>query len=512
MKTFDKKHKLLFIILISLYVLLFLLSLPGRVPHIDDAWLGEHSYWLLHDGIAKTKLMTNIAHGDERLILHHKLFTLQGAIVIYCCGFSLSALKSVSFVYLLLLVGLFFFIHKKNWFAKREALSLSLLLLLANPLTFEFGFVFRPEIMLSFLGLASAYLIVKPNVSKTTKLHAFISGLIAGLSLATHLNGSIFIAAGSLYLIIKRKWASALLFAAGSIVTSLIYFYDFQSFNDFSYWIHQLTFIPSDNNSSGLFKTFMLSVLDEQRRYFHSPKEIIFTLLIVVSLSFSWKKIKQEQSALLLYTFLAMMAMSVLALNKTSKYFLMILPFVILIISHSYYIILRSKNKNRIRIFNITLLLYLAISLVYNVAVVRQKYDPKINAAITAAYAGDKPSEIRILAPMEFIFNEIGQYERIVGLMSFNERLKLDPNLKADQFLETAKREHIDLILLPGYYQEKFQLIHNPPNTLLNGFRLIEKSDQLMVWKLDTASNALHYTKPRLAYSKYGMIFRGAFK
>jgi hypothetical protein len=119
--------------------------------------------------------MTNIAHGDERLILHHKLFTLQGAIVIYCCGFSLSALKSVSFVYLLLLVGLFFFIHKKNWFAKREALSLSLLLLLANPLTFEFGFVFRPEIMLSFLGLASAYLIVKPNVSKTTKLHAFIS-------------------------------------------------------------------------------------------------------------------------------------------------------------------------------------------------------------------------------------------------------------------------------------------------------------------------------------------------
>ncbi len=509
MKILAKKPQFFFIILTGVFLLLFLLSIPSRKPHIDDAWLGEHSYWLVNEGVVKTKLMTGIANGDERLILHHKLFTLQGALVIACCGFSLPVLKSISLVYLIFLVGMLFFIYKNHWFTKPKSLSLILLLLLSNPLIFEFGFVFRPEIMLALLGLISAFLIIKPDLSKISKSNAFISGLIAGLSLTTHLNGSVFIASGFLFLLMKRKWSLAFIFAAGSIITSLIYFYDFQSFNDISYWIHQLTFIPSDNTNIGVFKTLLISILDEQRRYFHSPKEIIFTTLIVVSLFLSWKKLKKEQSPLLLYTLLTVLSMSVLALNKTSKYFIMVLPFIILIISRSYFIVSELKNKKKLSIFNTTLLLYLVISILYNLDFVLNKFDPKLNAAVTKAYAGSNPQEIRVLAPMEFIFNEIEQYERIVSLMSFNERLKINQDLTGRELLRQAKEENINLVLLPEIYQKKLKMNTFELNDTINGFKLLNKQKQLMVWS--TIDKDVTPKPPQLQYSIGFLKYSAAF-
>ncbi|MDP3446150.1 MAG: hypothetical protein Q8T08_25095, partial [Ignavibacteria bacterium] len=94
-------------VIISLFLLLaamFIVSIPHRKVHIDDAWLGEHSYWLWKDGTTKSKLMTGIAESEKRLVLHHKLFTIQGAALFAVFGFSLQWLKSISFIYLILSV------------------------------------------------------------------------------------------------------------------------------------------------------------------------------------------------------------------------------------------------------------------------------------------------------------------------------------------------------------------------------------------------------------------------
>ena len=497
-------------VLVGVFILLLIISLPDRMPHIDDAWLGEHSYWLLKDGEVKTKLMTGIAGGDERLILHHKLFTIQGAAVIALFGFSLTALKSISLLYLLFLVfGLFLIRKNKLWFTSSESFWIALLILLANPLVFEFSFVFRPEIMLAFLGFLSGYLIIWKKDQKITKHEALISGLIAGLAFSTHLNASIYIAAGFLFLLLKKEWINAVVFALGSILTSLIYFYDFQSFNDFNLWIHQLTFIPSGNSKSGIFYTLFMSVVDEQRRFFHSPKEISFTLLAFFSIIFSWKNIKGQQRDLLIYLVLLMLAMSVLALNKTSKYLIMIMPFVISLVGNGIWTTLQVKSKFQTPIIWIFLGIYLITSLIYSMDQSRKKYDPNINSKITEVYAGTTSNEIRVLAPMEFIFNEIGKYDRIIGLMSFHERQKLEPDLKGKNFLLKANEEHIQLMLIPEYYQNKLALGSFSLNDTVAGFRLVENNQHLMIWskRMDNPPNE----RPKTSYRKGIYRYFGAF-
>ncbi len=477
------------------------------MPHIDDAWLGEHSYWLLKDGEVKTKLMTGIAGGDERLILHHKLFTIQGAAVIALFGFSLTALKSISLLYLLFLVfGLFLIRKNKLWFTSSESFWIALLILLANPIVFEFSYVFRPEIMLAFLGFLSGILIIKKKDQKITKHEALLSGLIAGLAFSTHLNASIYIAAGFLFLLLKKEWINAVIFALGSILTSLIYFYDFQSFNDFNLWIHQLTFIPSGNSKSGIFYTLFMSVVDEQRRFFHSPKEISFTLLAFFSILFSWKNIKSQQRDLLFYLVLLMLAMSVLALNKTSKYLIMIMPFLISLLGNGIWTTIQVKNRVQTPMIWILLGIYLITSLIYSLDLSRKKYDPDINSKISEVYAGTTSNEIRVLAPMEFIFNEIGKYDRIISLMSIHERQKLEPDLKGKNFLRKADEEHIQLMLIPEYYQKKLILDSFSLNDTVAGFRLVENNQYLMVWSKIQAGATdnppiLHYSKGFFNYS-----------
>jgi len=499
-----------YFILVGVFILLLIISLPDRKPHIDDAWLAEHSYWLLEDGMAKTKLMTGIAGGDERLILHHKLFTIQGAALIALFGFSLSVLKSISLLYLLLLIlGLFLIRKNKLWFNSPESFWIALLIFLANPILFEFSFVFRPELMLTFLGFVSSILIINKKDQHISNQDALLSGLVAGLAFSAHLNASIFIAAGFLFLVIKRNWINAFVFAFGSIATSLIYFYDFQSFNDFNLWYHQLTFIPSENNKSGLFLTLLMSIVDEQRRFFHSPKEISFTLLTFFSLLFSWKKLKNEQRDLLIYLLLLMIAMSVLALNKSSKYLIMLMPFLISLLSNGIWTTLQVKNRFRTSMIGVLIAVYLITSMIYNLDLSRKKYDPGINSKISENYAGAKTIKISVIAPMAFIFNEIDKYNRIVSLMSFNERQKLEPDLRGRAFLIKAKKEQIQLMLIPEHYQKKLALDSFSLNDTVAGFTLVENNQDLMVWT--TQPDKLPIEKSITSYKKGLFVYYGAF-
>ncbi len=47
-------------ILLILIGLLFVFSLWNRMPDIDDAWIGEHAYWLSRNGYVKSDLMYGV--------------------------------------------------------------------------------------------------------------------------------------------------------------------------------------------------------------------------------------------------------------------------------------------------------------------------------------------------------------------------------------------------------------------------------------------------------------------
>ena len=95
------------------FVAVFLYSLWGRPPDIDDAWIGVDAYTLARDGRVHTDLMAGINGQEEFFVVHHKLLNLQGAAFIKIFGFSLYTLKSVSLLYFLFFLTLFGFYTTK---------------------------------------------------------------------------------------------------------------------------------------------------------------------------------------------------------------------------------------------------------------------------------------------------------------------------------------------------------------------------------------------------------------
>ena len=85
MNIFNKTYFLL--LFISLIGLLLILSLYQRSPHVDDAWIGEHAYWLSETGIAKSELMRGATMQEQQLVVHHKFLVYQGAAFIKIFGF-----------------------------------------------------------------------------------------------------------------------------------------------------------------------------------------------------------------------------------------------------------------------------------------------------------------------------------------------------------------------------------------------------------------------------------------
>ncbi|GAB1417869.1 hypothetical protein MASR2M12_06340 [Bacteroidales bacterium] len=479
------KNKINFLIFSGI-ALMYLLSMPARRPHLDDAWIGEHSYWLQRDGVVKSKLMAGVADSEKRLLLHHKLFTLQGAAVIAAVGFSLSWLKVVSLAYLILtVIALAMTVKRMALFSHSLSLTLLLLLLLINPLVFEFGFVFRPEMMLGFLGLLSYFFLWRAYQSNQGKpgANALLSGLFAGLGLATHLNGIIFISAGFLVFMLKRRSILALLFASTAGMASMLYFYDFRSFSDIAVWYKQLTYIPTDSGDLNPFLKLLFNSLREHLRYFHSPVEICLSLTLLYVLGRGWKTLWKKQPVLLLYTFLLTLSLSALALNKTSKYLILLLPYFLMIIALYTDQLLEDSRLKDLKRLGILIIITLFVSLYNDVGVIVNKYDSGLNQRIREIFAGKEAKKMHVLGPMELIFNEIDDYGQITSLMSYNERLKLIPDLKATKLLRTAQNEDIDLILMDDTYIKVFEMAPFPLGVMVAGYVLSYKSDELMVWE-----------------------------
>ena len=96
------------VLLLCLQIAFFIYSLFIRNVDIDDAWLGEHAYWLAKEGHARSELMRGWFLQEVRLLIHHKLMTLLGMVFIKFFGFSVYTLKSVSLLYFALFIPLLY--------------------------------------------------------------------------------------------------------------------------------------------------------------------------------------------------------------------------------------------------------------------------------------------------------------------------------------------------------------------------------------------------------------------
>jgi len=469
-----------------LSALLYVSSLYHRIPHTDDAWLGEIVYFNAKTGTPRSELMRGVTLQEVRNIVHHKLLTLGGTVLTLLFGFDLYTLKSLSLLfYLIFLLIFILYLRKKSY-----PLFVPLLLVLCNSLVFEFSFVFRPELMLMCFAFIAWIFYEKLVENQHQFRNSFFMGLSSGLAVATHLNGIFLVAAGFIVMVIYyRKYL--ITFIPGLLLTSCIYFYDFTSQFTVEFWWYQIANSPFITVSAHSPPGFVLvNALEEQMRFFNSPKEFSLTLLTLFSIYFLWKNNKLPDRKKILFLALIIMLMGIFSAHKTSKYMLIYFPFFVLIISKTWQFLNQKKiifPKWTQLTFVMLLQGYLILNTVFNVQFSLKKYDITDSAKILNTYCKGDCSRLNIIAPMTYIFNNIEDFSRIHSDLYYTESYT---KLHKD-FAQEASSYNIDYIFLDQKNFEILGLSKLSKNDILGNYKVLDKSPVLLVLKNSTKQSRL---------------------
>lgn len=481
--------------LLILFSLIFLYSLWGRSPDIDDAWIGVDAYTLAKDGHVHTELMRGINQQEELFVVHHKLLNLQGALLIKLFGFSLYTLKSVSLLYFLVFVCLFYFytVRWKKIFTGVDFLF-SLVLILAFPWIFKFSFLYRPEIMMMTFGFIGYILLEKYLEKPGNRLGLlFTSGIFFGLTMATHLNGLILSTSAFFLLIWNRRYVPVLIYGLGVVLAFMIYFYDFTDSSYIDLWQLQFFNAPYlDSMESGpAWLKPLFNLLREQMRYFHNLKIIVFSVFMISTLLVGFKFLYRNHTNLTHFAIIVAVMTGVLAMHKSRQYFLLNFPYLIILITLTFKA-LKDGNITRVafgklavvsKLLVFLFVVFLATSTYFNIKLSLDKFSPDENRELSLLYTDGMEEEMNIVAPMSFIFDEIEHYNRIQGDLAYIQLQKMDSSVYAQGFLRKAEEFDISLIMVSDYYQDKLGIAEYAKGDTIGQYSVIDKTDELLVFK-----------------------------
>lgn len=499
------KTYLLFLITIT--AVFFIFSLYLRPPHIDDTWIGEHAYWLAESGVVKSELMRGVTLQEERLVVHHKLLVYQGAALISIFGFSLYTLKSVSLIYFVIFLLVFFIFIKKKYFNHIESLF-AILLIISNALCFEYAFIFRPEIPLMTLGFLSFIFLMRAlDKNGSGYWNLFTAGLIAGLSVSMHLNGLIFLVSGFLLLIWNRKFTYGIIFAASSLPTIFIYFIDMLSISRLQLWYYQMFSSPSVDSAnlfSGTFEFIFNRIIKTLMLFVHSPREISFSVLMISIIALTYKHLRLHRN-LLRYTFLLIISLAFLAAHTSSKYMLLYFPYLVIIgtlaLRHIYnstsaltYSISGIRRKVAVKAITLIVSLYLVTQMIYQAEISFKKFDKAEHHNLIARYIDGPTAGLNIVAPMNYLFDEIESFNRIQSDLCYGEMSKADGTIYQEGFLELAESYGNDYLFLRSRYIKHFGIDLMTDDEIRNNhFDVILRTNDLAILKRNiTGGDALY--------------------
>lgn len=473
-------------------VLLFIFSFWNHPPGVDDAWIGEHAYWMSKLGYVKSELMHGITNQHIRNIVHHKFFTLLGSGFIYIFGFSLLSLQSVNLVAIICFFYVYIRYLTKNGTAAETWTGI--LLMAVNALVFQYSLAYRPEIIVMTFGFLSYIFLEKAILYPDTKKFLAGSGLFAGLAAATHLNGLIYIMAGGLFLLLKKRPLHAFIFGLCALPTFGIYFYDFTPEYNVAFWHHQIYDAPALVKKSEFpdFLRFLSKPFREQQRFFHSPKEISLTLLFIFALVVSRSKPKIISSPLM-YFVLLVFSLMLISVHGTTKYLLLYMPIMMIVIVKSLGTLFNdhpippsSQQKPNLmtRWAMLFIALFVCTQSVYNIYQSLEKYNPDDNRQLVLKHLGNDTRHLNILAPMNFVFNEIDHFHRIQGDLGLSDLQKSGKPMHGKHLLQYADSLQLDYLIITKEYRKDFGMDTFPEQQrMLNGYKTITRNNDYEILK-----------------------------
>lgn len=476
MKIFNAPHlnlsRLLYILL-GICLLLLGISLIYRYIHIDDAWLGEQAFWWAKKGHVKSELFRGLIGYEERQYFYHKLFIWLGGTLIALFGFDLYLLKGLSLVSLFVFLAIFVRFQKKAFPFHTNIALLTLIVILVHPLVFHYSFVYRPEIILMTVGFASFALLFNA-AQEHNNVHAFWAGVLGGMACLIHLNGLSIALAGFFAIAFQKEVKLTTYYVLGGIIVSFFFFMDLSSMEDISLMLYQFQHDPALIKDD--FSAFqrIVRIFQEHQRFFWDLTSGAFSVFFLIILLIGYKGLKGYKF-LTSYTLFAILILAGLAHSKTTKYMLIYLPYLwlILMICINY---IYKERRNLIKYAVYVGVIYLGISFYINInLLLRSNNIIKKHADITETYQlrGQK-----IIAPMEFIFDEIkhSEIQAVRAYRFFKERNIYFPEVPFN-FYQIANYFDRTFILLKRENFEELGLNMPSIGEVNEGFQLVDIID-----------------------------------
>lgn len=481
----QNKYTFLYLVFFAA-IMVFLASLVNRSIHNDDAWLGEQAYWLTKAGYVKSELLRGLNGYEDQQFVYHKLFIWIGALAITVFGFNLFVLKSVSLVFLIVFFFIFRNFIQKILKLEKGIILVMLILIIVNPLIFNYGFIYRPEIMLMTLGFCSFIYLYLANKDFNGK-HALLAGVFAGLSFLTHLNGISIAVTGFIILLIFKQYRLCVLYSVSAFLVSCFYYIDLNTVAAFNKFIYQFHNDPAitDNDYSGIME-YVGNLLSEHKRFLRGPKTLLFSLIVILLLIIGHKGLKKH-SFLKIYIVLLIVIFATLAQSKTNRYMLIYMPYLLLIIG----LCMQNVSNERSKKYIYSVVIVFFIYCVFNVGLNISTFSDNFNAIRDHKEISIKHGleNEKMVGPMAFIFQQINHQQiHSVRLYLFLKERDKSIDDGSCHFFETAESfGNKSIIMIPVSYD----LLNIPVPTqdqigkTFGNFELMEiKDERYFIYKL----------------------------
>ncbi len=415
------------------FLALLLATYYQRGNHYDEAWLAEQAYWLVHGGVVRSELFRGLNGWENGLFVFHKLFIYLSAGWQALFGFSLVAGKLFSLVWATL-GGAFLWGHLRQQPIDSQYVWLGILLYVSSRFLIEFSFVYRPEAMCVTLGFASFWLLTSHRWGW--------AALLAGLAALTHLNGLCFVLAGCGFLFWNRQPARATGFGLLAGLTASVYLLDVFLGNGWPVFLMQLRNDPARWQLHSITDKIWLTGLNY---------ELSLLVLAVYWLTRADKRSSALTRPISRYLVLVVVGYLGLSRGYAPQYVLLLVPFVcaFLVTQLADYQFF-NRNNWRVRGLQIALFIYLLTGFAKAAASVHFNLTtPGIVASNTrmASFIG-KPGQ-RVLAPLDFFYEQIGHYQiqgidrHVVDFFKFNPQSQFTHQ----QLFAMARRERFAAVI-----------------------------------------------------------------
>ena len=339
-----------FIALATLYLFSFPTSFPAI--YIDEPWESITAFQLYAKGQLNNPTLTGRTHYDQHFLVPRVVQTVTMGLFYHIFGLHYMVGRISSLLYGL---ATLFFFYK---LLRREKTTdflvfLGVGLLLTNSYFFIFARLIRPEIVMTFLGLAAFYYLYRGIAEERLDFFAW-SGLCAGIGVCSHPNYTLFLL--SLYVILsyefrRRLFKSAFFwnfttFVLVGLLPYLAYliYQDFE--NGFTHFWAQIS-PRATQGESGFFSQTFIAELDRYREYVFFPYRVVTVLVeaifIILSLRLKDRLSRFAQLVIVVH----LLIFPILIVHRSSRYFLPLIPFVIILIIQ----ILEALDQHTLRSF-----------------------------------------------------------------------------------------------------------------------------------------------------------------